>query len=137
MTDIDPVLIVKQVLEFYGHTDVNYQTLEARALSAPEYIFLEQVGGVVVHGNSVARATLQIVLYAVESPADNRESLRRHSLVGNQLADAQGKKFPLGGIHRVINRLSPQRQDIPGIPYGVGRTVSQFDFVLRTSEGWA
>jgi len=138
MTAIDPILLLKEILQAAGHASVHYDWLDgAQALASDEYIFLEQVGGVTPHTDELYRVTIKIVVYAKENPADNRESWKRHSKIQSDLKAAWGKKFTHGGIHRMINRLSPQREDILNIPYGVGRTASQFDFVLRTSEGWA
>lgn len=138
MPTIDPIALLTEVLESYGHTNVNSGRIDSTALASPEYVFLEEVGGSTPHIDRSDRPTVQIVVYAMdETGGDGYELSRAKSYqIQSDLRDAWGKPFSNGGIHRVITRLRPQRQDIPGIPYGVGRTVAQYDFVFTNSEKW-
>jgi hypothetical protein len=137
---IDPILLLTEILQSYGHTDVNSDQIESRALAPnPEYIFLQLVGGVTPHVDRVDRPTVEIVIYTKDpSPNGNGFATARAAgtRVQSELRDAWGKPFTNGGIHKVITRLRPYRQDIPGLPYGVGRTVAQYDFVFANSEKW-
>jgi hypothetical protein len=136
---IDPIVLLTEILESYGHTDVNSGRIESRALSAEEYVFLEEIGGNTPHIDRVDRPTIQVVVYAQDTTGatDGFAISRSKSYqIQSDLRDAWGKPFTNGGIHRVITRLRPQRQDLPGIPYGVGRTVAQYDFVFANSEKW-
>jgi hypothetical protein len=137
---IDPITLLTQILLSYGHTDVNSGVIESRALAPdPEYIFLREVGGNTPHIDRVDRPTVEIVIYTKDpSPTGNGYTIARAAgyRVQSELRDAWGKPFTNGGIHRVITRLRPYRQDIPGLPFGVGRTVAQYDFIFSNSEKW-
>lgn len=133
MTAINPMPLLKEILRDAGHTDVHSDRFDATGLSASEYVFLRQVGGVTPHTDSLYRVTIE---FALISKDGHDEAWNRLSKIQSDLKDRWGFRFSTGGIHRMVVRLSPTRQDIPGLPYGVGRTVSQIDFVLRTLEGW-
>lgn len=139
---IVPCLLVKQVLNAAGYTDVNYGKFESRGLAPAEdtpYIFVEDLAGTTPHIEYANKPSMQIVVYALgedeESSADN--SLRISFGIQAALNSARGTPFPEGGIHRVLTRVSPYRQSLAGLPYGVGRSVAQYDFVLGNRSKWA
>lgn len=136
---IDPIELLKEILTSYGHTDVNSDQIESRALSATEYVFLREIGGTTAHIDRSYQPTVEVVVYSKAIPPETdgfKESRKRSYQIQSDLRDAWGRPFDNGGIHRVITRLAPYRQDIPGLPYGVGRTVAQYEFVLTNSEKW-
>lgn len=134
MTAIDPVNLVKEVLTDAGFTDVNSDQFEPRALSAPEYVFIEEVPGSTPHINLSYRPTIRVVVYSTGGFTVSRASAYR---IQEALKAARGTAFTNGGIHRVITRVSPYRQSLSGLPYGVGRTVAEFDLILATLEKWS
>lgn len=139
MTFILPCALIKQVLNAAGFSDVNYGTFESRSLSTDKYVFLEDLAGTTPHIAYANRPTMQIVSYAMDADdvtAKDR-SLRYAFDIQNALASAIGTVFSDGGIHRVITRVSPYRQDLAGLPYGVGRSVAQYDFILSNTEKWS
>jgi len=133
MATIDPIVLLTEVLASFGHTDINSDNVEARALSSPEYIFLRELGGSTAHIDRSNRPTMEIVVYSNTGFAGSRAKAYQ---IQSELREAWGQPFENGGIHRVITRIAPYRQDIPGLPYGVGRTVAQYDFILTNSEKW-
>lgn len=139
MTFILPCALIQQVLNAAGFPDVNYDRLDARALSAAQYVFLEQLPGSTPHIKYANRPSIQIVSYCYdedEVTAVNK-SLRTSYDIQAALEAARSTPFPLGGIHRVITRVDPYRQDIAGLPYGCGRTIAQYDFILSNTEKWS
>jgi len=139
MTFILPCALIKSVLNAAGFNDVNYDKFESRALSSELYVFLEQLPGSTPHIRYANRPTIQIVVYSADqddiTAKDN--SLSASYSIQSALEDARGTPFPEGGIHRVITRVDPNRQDIAGLPYGCGRTVAQYDFILSNKEKWS
>lgn len=133
MTQIDPIVLLTEILTEAGHTNVHSDRIGADALASPEYIFLEEIGGQINHIGRSDRSTIQIVVYSNLGFADSRA---KQYIIANQLRLAWGVPYTNGGIHRVINRLRPTRQDIPGLPYDVGRSVAQYDFIFTNSEKW-
>lgn len=139
MATIDPIKLLTEILGSYGHTNVHSGQIDATALSSPEYVFVQEIGGNTPHIDRSDRPTIEIVVYALDQTGNSDGfalSRSKSYKIQSDLRDAWGKPFTNGGIHRVITRLRPQRQDIPGIPYGVGRTVAQYDFVFTNSEKW-
>lgn len=139
MTFILPCALIKQVLNAAGFDDVNYGRFEPRTLSTDKYVFLEDLAGSTPHIRYANRPTMQVVAYAMdddEITAKDR-SLRYAFDIQAALLESVGASFPDGGIHRVITRVSPYRQDIAGLPYGVGRSVAQYDFILSNTEKWS
>lgn len=139
MTFILPCELIKQVLNAAGFNDVNYDKFEVRALSADLYVFLEQLPGTTPHITYANRPSIQVVVYATDADdyTGKNKSLRASYDIQAALEAARGTVFPEGGIHRVITRVDPYRQDIAGIPYGCGRTVAQYDFILSNKEKWS
>ncbi len=141
MTFILPCSLIKAVLNDAGFDDVNYDKFETRALSADKYVFLEDLAGSTPHIAYANRPTIQVVVYCTDADdlTAKNKSLRASFDVQAALNAAwfEGKKFPEGGIHRVLTRVSPYRQDIAGLPYGCGRTVAQYDFILSNEEKWS
>lgn len=134
MTAIDPVDLVKEVLTAAGFDDVNSDQFESRALSSEEYIFVEELPGITPHIDLSYRPTIQIVAYSTGGFRASRGIAYR---VQSALRAARGTSFTNGGFHRVITRVSPYRQSLAGMPYGVGRTVAQYDLILATLEKWS
>lgn len=139
MSFILPCKLVKQVLNAAGFTDVNYGKFDARALSEPAYVFLEQLPGTTPHIRYANRPTMQIVCYVADADdvTGKDGSLRLAYNIQAALLEAVGTAFSEGGIHRVITRLDPHRVDLPGLPYGVGRTVAQYDLILASQQKWS
>jgi hypothetical protein len=141
-TFILPCLLIQEVLNAAGFTDVNYDKFENRALAPPEdtpYIFLEDLAGTTPHIEYANRPSMQIVVYAqaTTSYMAINQSLGTSQAIQKALKAAIGTAFPEGGIHKVLTRVSPYRQDLAGLPYGVGRTVAQYDFILSNKEKWS
>ena len=138
MTFILPCALIKQVLNAAGFTDVNYDKFESRALSAEKYVFLEQLAGSTPHILYSNRPTIQVVVYCTDADdyTGKNKSLRVSYDIQAALEAARGVPFTEGGIHRVITRVDPNRQDIGGLPYGCGRSVAQYDFILSNKSHW-
>ena len=134
MTFIDPVELTVEVLKSKGHQDVNSDKLEARALSSPEYILVSEATGSVPHIRYADRPSIQILVYSNLGFAESR---KKSYQILNELQDAQGQVFENGGIHRVITVIRPSRQDVNGLPFGVGRTLTQVDYILSNLEKWS
>lgn len=139
MTFILPCKLIQQALNAAGFDDVNYDRLESRAYSAPQYIFLEQLPGSTPHIKYANRPTVKITVYCTD-PDDQTahdKSLRTSYDIQAALEASRGLPFPEGGIHRVLTQVDPIRQDISGLPYGTGRTVAQYEFILSNKEKWS
>lgn len=139
MTFILPCELIKQVLNSAGFTDVNYDKFESRALSTDKYVFLEQLQGTTPHIKYANRPSIKITVYCTDeddTTAKNK-SLRVSYDIQAALEAARGVPFPEGGIHRVLTQIDPNRQDIAGLPYGTGRTVAQYEFILSNQEKWS
>lgn len=134
MTAIDPIVLLTEVLNEAGFPDVNSDKMDPRALSADEYIFLEEQTGTTPHIDLSYRPTIQVVVYTKNGFAASRAISYR---IQSALKAARQNSYSNGGIHRVITRLAPYRQDVAGLPYGVGRTVAQYDLILSTREKWS
>lgn len=137
-----PCLLVQQVLNAAGYTDVNYDKFDSRGLAPAEgtpYVFLEDLPGTTPHIEYANRPSLQIVVYVQDEDdyAAKNASLRTSFSIQKELQASIGTVFPEGGIHKVLTRVSPYRQDLSGLPYGVGRTVAQYDFILSNRNKWA
>lgn len=139
MTFILPCKLIQQVLNAAGFDDVNYDKFESRAVSAEKYVFLEQLPGFTPHILYANRPAMKITVYCSD-PDDTTakdKSLRASYDIQAALEAARGVPFPEGGIHRVITQIDPNRQDIAGLPYGTGRTVAQYEFILSNQEKWS
>lgn len=134
-----PCPLIVQVLNDAGFDDVNYDRFESRALSADCYVFLEDLPGTTPHIKYANNPEMQIVVYCSDPDgiAARNKSLRASFDIQAALEAARGKVFSEGGIHRVQTRVSPYRQDIAGMPYGCGRTVAQYGFILSNIEKWS
>lgn len=139
MTFQIPFVLITQVLNAAGFDDVNYGTMESRALSTDRYVFLEDLAGTTPHIEYATIPSMQIVVYCVDGDdvTAKTKSLRASLDIQAALGAARGVAFPEGGIHRVRTRISPYRQDIAGLPYGCGRSVAQYDFILSNKEKWS
>ena len=138
MADLqDPVDLVHAILTNLGY-DANKERTESRALSAPGYVFIEEVTGSIPHLQYSDRPGVQIVVYSVNGFSASR---RLAYDILRDLQSQQGVKYVIGGlnsgIHRVITTLRPARQDINGLPSGTGRTVCQIDLILSTQDHWS
>jgi hypothetical protein len=143
VTLMDPVALVVEALTAAGHTRVHpdptdqYETLGAEALGPPdddtelwEYIWVQEVTGDTPHIRYSDRPAVQVILYS------NDDGPRRARQVQVDLMNAQGVRFPSGGIHRVITAIRPYRQDISGLPPGVVRVSATYELVLSSYEKW-
>lgn len=134
-----PCALLTEALNAAGFSDVNYDKFESRALSTDKYVFLEDLAGTTPHIRYANRPTVQIISYAMDEDdltAKNR-ALRYAFDIQAALLESVGTPFSEGGIHRVVTRVSPYRQDLAGLPYGVGRAVAQYDFILSNIEKWS
>lgn len=135
---MDPVALTVQALLAEGY-DVHpvdaleAENIEKRAVSSPGYIWVEETVGNTPHIRYSDRPTVQVVVY---SNAGKPEATRLAREVQKALQDSQGKKYTEGGIHRVITLIRPSRQDLIGLPPGVGRAVAQYELILSTQEKW-
>jgi hypothetical protein len=134
MTTIDSVTLIKEVLVAAGFDVEPGDDIAKRALSSAGYVFVTELQGTTPHIDLSYRPSVQITVY---STLGKRASVRISSEIQSALRAARGIVFPSGGIHRVITQVSPYRQDLPGIPPGVGRAVAQYEFVLSTFEKWS
>ena len=134
MTAIDAVTLVKEVLVAAGYDVEPGEDIAKRALSSAGYVFVSDLNGTTPHIDLSYRPQVQIVVY---STLGKREAVALSSRIQSSLRAARGTVFTSGGIHRVITQISPYRQDLPGIPPGVGRAVAQYEFVLSTFEKWS
>jgi hypothetical protein len=134
MTAIDSVTLVKEVLVAYGYDVEPGDDIAKRALSSQGYVFVSELNGTTPHIEVSYRPSIQIVVY---STLGKRAAVMLSSRIQSDLRSARGTVYPSGGIHRVITRISPYRQDLPGIPSGVGRAVAQYELVLSTIEKWS
>lgn len=129
----DPVDLVHEILTDLGY-DANKDRFESRALSAPGYVFIEEVTGSIPHIAYSDRPGIKIVVYSVDGFSASR---RLCYDILRDLQSKQGVKYSTGGIHRVITSLRPARADIQGLPSGTGRCVFQVDLILSTLDHWA
>lgn len=140
MTLIDAVQIAVQALKAKGwdvhpETEAEASNISKSAISSPAYVWVEEMpSGQTPHIRYSDRPTVQIVVY---SNAGIFEATRLGRKISTDLLDSVGSVFPAGGIHRVLTLIRPSRQDLPGLPPGVGRTVAQYELVLSTEEKWS
>lgn len=140
MTLIDPVEVTVQALKAKGwdaHPDGESEAanIDKSALSSPAYVWVEEMpSGQTPHIRYSDRPTVQVVVY---SNVGILEATRLGRKVSTDLLGSVGIPFSSGGIHRVITLIRPSRQDLPGLPPGVGRAVAQYELVLSTEEKWS
>lgn len=135
MTMIDPVAVVVEALTAAGHTDVHpteqIERISSEALSADEYIWVEEEVGTTPHIRYADRPAVSVVVYST----DNARA--RSQVIQRDLQNAQGTAFASGGIHRVITVIRPYRQDIAGLPPGVARVSATYELILSSLEKWS
>lgn len=140
MTLIDPVKVVVERLKALGwdvhpENEAEAANISKSAVSSPAYVWVEEMpSGTTPHIRYSDRPTVQIVVY---SNAGIFEATRLGRKISTDLMDSVGIPGLSGGIHRVITLIRPSRQDLPGLPPGVGRTVAQYELVLSTEEKWS
>lgn len=140
MTLIDPVQVAVQALAAKGWDvhptdEAEAANISKSALSSPGYVWVEELpSGQTPHIRYSDRPSIQVVVY---SNVGINEATRLGRKVSTDLLDSIGVPFPAGGIHRVLTLIRPSRQDLPGLPPGVGRSVAQYDLVLSTEEKWS
>lgn len=133
---LDPVEVVVQALVAKGY-DVHGTFAEAgidkSALSTPGYVWVEEMIGTTPHIRYSDRPTVQVVVYSNLGYAESSRISRR---IQKDLEASRGTVFTSGGIHRVITLIRPHREDLQGLPPGVGRSVAQYELILTTTEKW-
>ncbi len=140
MTLIDPVQVAVDALKAKGwdvhpENESEAANLSKSALSSAAYVWVEEMpSGTTPHIRYSDRPTIQVVVY---SNVGILEATRLARKVSTDLMDSVGAKFQSGGLHRVITLIRPSRQDLPGLPPGVGRAVAQFELVLSSLASWA
>lgn len=139
MTLIDPVQVAVDALKAKGwdvhpENESEAANVSKSALSSPAYVWVEEVVGTTPHIRYSDRPTVQIIVY---SNVGILEATRLARKISTDLLASVGTPFPSGGIHRVITLIRPARQDLVGLPPGVGRTVAQYELVLSTEEKWS
>lgn len=139
MTLIDPVQVAVDALKAKGwdvhpENESEAANVSKSALSSPAYVWVEEVTGTTPHIRYSDRPTVQIIVY---SNVGILEATRLARKISTDLLASVGTPFPSGGIHRVITLIRPARQDLVGLPPGVGRTVAQYELVLSTEEKWS
>lgn len=140
MTLIDPVQVAVDALKALGwdvhpETESEAANISKSAISSPAYVWIEEMpSGTTPHIRYSDRPTIQVVVY---SNGGIREATRLARKVSTDLLASVGIAFPSGGLHRVLTIIRPGRQDLPGLPPGVGRAVAQYDLVLSTEEKWS
>jgi hypothetical protein len=140
VTLIDPVQVAVQALKAKGwdvhpEDESEAANISKSALSSAAYVWVEEVpSGQTPHIRYSDRPTIQVVVY---SNVGILEATRLGRKISTDLLDSVGIPFLSGGIHRVLTLIRPSRQDLPGLPPGVGRTVAQYELVLSTEEKWS
>lgn len=140
MTLIDPVQVAVQALKAKGwdvhpETEAEAANISKSAIASAGYVWVEELpSGQTPHIRYSDRPTVQIVVY---SNVGITEAMRLGRKISVDLMDSVGTVFQAGGIHRVLTLIRPSRQDLPGLPPGVGRTVAQYELVLSTEEKWS
>lgn len=140
MTLIDPVSVTVQALKAKGwdvhpENEAEAANISKSALSSAAYVWVEEMpSGTTPHIRYSDRPTVQVIVY---SNVGIIEAMRLGRKVSTDLLASAGVKFAAGGIHRVITLIRPSRQDLPGLPPGVGRAVAQYELVLSTEEKWS
>lgn len=140
MTLIDAVQVVVDALKSKGwdahpENESEAANISKGALSSAAYVWVEEMpSGSTPHIRYSDRPTVQVVVY---SNVGILEATRLGRKVSTDLLSCVGVPFPSGGIHRVLTLIRPGRQDLPGLPPGVGRAVAQYELVLSTEEKWS
>lgn len=140
MTLIDPVQVAVQALKAKGwdvhpEDESEAANISKSAVSSAGYVWVEELpSGQTPHIRYSDRPSIQVVVY---SNVGINEATRLGRKVSTDLLGSIGVQFPAGGIHRVLTLIRPSRQDLPGLPPGVGRSVAQYDLVLSTEEKWS
>lgn len=140
MTLIDPVRVTVDALKAKGwdvhpENEAESANISKNAIASPAYVWVEELpSGRTPHIRYSDQPSIQVIVY---SNVGILEATRLGRKVSTDLLDSIGIAFPSGGIHRVITLIRPARQDLPGLPPGVGRSVAQYDLVLSTEEKWS
>jgi hypothetical protein len=142
VTLMDPVKLTVEALQLAGHTDVHPDpassveetNISVLALSSAEYIWVQEEQGTTPHIRYSDRPSVRVVVYTNLGMFRATEVGRE---VQKHLQDAQGVKLSSGGIHRVITEIRPAREDIPGLPAGVGRSSALYTLILSSEEKWS
>lgn len=134
MTAIDTVALVKEILTVAGHYVEQGDDIAKEALSKAEYVFVQESPsqGDAHIGYSYA-PVIQIIVY---STGGKSEAVRLSRVCQQDLADSRTRAYTNGGLHRVITTISPYRQDLVGIPPGVGRALAQYNLITTNLERW-
>lgn len=105
------------------------------ALSSAGFIWVEDsLGGTTPHIRYSDRPQVDVIVYSNLGVAEATRIARQAQMA---LSDAIGVPLPSGGIHRVITVIRPHREDISGLPPGVGRASALYDLVLSSTVKWS
>jgi len=141
---MDPVAIVVDALRLAGldaHPTVAETNgpvtpvIPKEALSSSGFVWVEEsLAGTTPHIRYLDRPQLDVIVYS-------NQGVARATLIARQaqtaLADAIGVPLPSGGIHRVITLIRPHREDLQGLPPGVGRAAALYDLILSSAVKWS
>jgi len=105
------------------------------ALSSPGYVWVEEsLAGTTPHIAYSDRPQVEVIVYSNLGAA-------KATLIARQaqtaLADAIGVPLPSGGIHGVYTLIRPHREDLQGLPPGVGRAIALYDLLLSNTAKWS
>jgi hypothetical protein len=133
---VDPIAIVRDILLDAGHDNVHpdpsdqTERISPEALSSEEYIWVEEDQGTTPHGLYADRPVVRVIVYSTDNVRLRAQQIQL------DLVRAHGKKFPSGGIHRILTLIKPYRQDIAGPSPGVIRFSALYELVVSTQEKW-
>lgn len=135
----DPVLVVVEALlekgyDVHPETEAERANIAKEALSSEAYIWVQEIAGSTPHIEYADRPTIEIIVYSNQGIA---EATRLARQVQRDLFDSRGIKFTSGGIHRVITLIRPHREDLQGVPPGIGRAVAQYELILASQAHWS
>lgn len=127
----DGVLFISTILAANGHPDVNYERLESRALSSPEYIFVQEAGGSGLFSGELDSQLLNVVVYGNVSRAATLAAARK---VREDLFAAYRAQTVVPGAGHLafltVEQL-PTLQQVAGLPGGVYRYFAAYTLGLR------
>jgi len=105
------------------------------ALSSPGFIWVEEsLAGTTTHILYSDRPQVETIVYSNLGAAQATLLARQAQTA---LADAIGVPLPSGGIHGVYTLIRPHREDLQGLPLGVGRSTALYDLLLSNTAKWS
>jgi hypothetical protein len=130
---LDPVLLVKEILTGLDYDVEQNERFDNRALSADGYVWVQELTGFTPHIRYSDRPGMQVIVYSQAGDAAARKISYK---ILDDLSKAQGLSFLNGGIHRIITTIRPSIINLSGQPSGVGRCSMQFDLILSSTAKW-